>query len=310
MASPGFPAPAADATVAGANGEIAFVRHGQIFVTDGVETAQLTTEGRNVRPKWSPDGRRVAYVHQTPTGSRDIWLMGADGSDKVQFTSRDDVTEPAWSPDGSEIAFGGEVRSPFGPTHALFVKRATRPFAPATLLRGYLTRRTCTDDETPDESHVIYGGHYLAWRPDGRHIALTASTYDPCAGYGIVVYNRDTHKTVVVIGSGHEVSGFDYWTALQYGPDGALGFAQVVDNVGGEPEPSRIVYPFHVGDRHFNVLPGEPGDSGFVPSPDGSQFAVVNGSDGGGPVIFVQQLDGTGRHAVSDGYQPDWQPLP
>jgi hypothetical protein len=309
LASTGLLGPAADATVAGANGKIAFVRQGQIFVTDGVETAQLTMDGRNTRPKWSPDGLSIAYVHQTPTGSRDIWLMSADGTNKVQFTRRDSVTEPAWSPDGSQIAFGGEVQSIYGPAHALFVKRAVQPFAPAELLRGYLTRRMCTDDETPAESHLIFVSSYLAWRPDGRHIALVTGTGDPCAGHGIVVYNRDTQKTVVLIGSGHEVSGYDDWTALQYGPSGALGFAQIVDNVGGEPEPSRIVYPFHIWEGQYNVLPGEPGDIGFAPSPDGTQFAVVNASGGGGPVIYVQQLDGTGRHAVADGYQPDWQSL-
>jgi dipeptidyl aminopeptidase/acylaminoacyl peptidase len=310
VAPAGLPTAAADATVAGANGKIAFVRQGQIFVTDGVSTTQLTTDGRNTRPKWSPDGLRIAYVHQTLTGSRDIWLMSADGTDKIQFTSRGSVGQPAWSPDGSQIAFGGHVRSSFGPTHALFAKDAVAPFAPAALMRGYLTRRACREDETPADSHAIFGGAYLAWSPDGRHIALTAGTDDPCAGYGIVVYNRDKQKAVVVIGSGHEVSGFDRWTALQYGPDGALGFAQIVDNTGGDPEPSRIVYPFHIGDRHYNVLPGEPGDTGFAPSPDGAEFAVVNASGGTGPVIYVQRLDGGGRHAVADGRQPDWQSLP
>lgn len=69
--------------------------------------AQLTEGGHACRPRFSPDGRKIAYVSHEADGKGDIWLMNPDGSGKERLTARDETYDyfPAWSPDGRHIVF-------------------------------------------------------------------------------------------------------------------------------------------------------------------------------------------------------------
>lgn len=67
---------------------------------------QLTdTESANLRPTWSPDGKRIAY-QSNRDGSYHIYVMSADGTNTKQISSGADIDDrhPAWSPDGNTIA--------------------------------------------------------------------------------------------------------------------------------------------------------------------------------------------------------------
>ena len=80
----------------------------QIYVVSlaGGETKQLTKGDRSATsPRWSPDGRKIAYV----TGGQ-IWVMEPDGDHKDQVTKiSTGAGGPVWSADGRWIAFGSEV---------------------------------------------------------------------------------------------------------------------------------------------------------------------------------------------------------
>jgi dipeptidyl aminopeptidase/acylaminoacyl peptidase len=80
----------------------------QIYVmpVGGGEMKQLTSGDRSATaPRWSPDGKKIAYV----TGSQ-IWKMDDDGDDKEQVTKiSTGAAGPVWSPDGKWIAFVSEV---------------------------------------------------------------------------------------------------------------------------------------------------------------------------------------------------------
>lgn len=67
---------------------------------------QLThAAGSSSAPRWSPDGKKLAFV----TGGQ-IWIMDADGDDKKQLSSiSTGASNPAWSPDGRWIAFVSDV---------------------------------------------------------------------------------------------------------------------------------------------------------------------------------------------------------
>jgi dipeptidyl aminopeptidase/acylaminoacyl peptidase len=80
----------------------------QIYITPigGGNVTQLTKGDNSASgPRWSPDGRKIAYV----TGGQ-IWVMGRDGDDKELVTKiSTGASGPVWSPDGKWIAFTSEV---------------------------------------------------------------------------------------------------------------------------------------------------------------------------------------------------------
>ncbi len=57
------------------------------------------------QPRFSPDGRRIAFTSDRGGGDN-IWVMNVDGADKRQVTKEDFrlLNQPSWSPDGRFIA--------------------------------------------------------------------------------------------------------------------------------------------------------------------------------------------------------------
>ena len=68
-------------------------------------------QGQDTDPAWSPDGAKIAYVHDGETGTAggrlDIWTMDPNGANRVPLsnTSLVDESMPAWSPFGDKIAY-------------------------------------------------------------------------------------------------------------------------------------------------------------------------------------------------------------
>jgi TolB protein len=58
-------------------------------------------------PVWSPDGRRIAFTHNSGGGDYDIYLMNADGTGRVNVTNDPTMwtLNPTWSPDGTRLAY-------------------------------------------------------------------------------------------------------------------------------------------------------------------------------------------------------------
>lgn len=87
---------------------LAFSLLGDIYTLPiGGGTATRIAEGLawEVQPRFSPDGRRIAFTSDRGGGDN-IWVMNADGGDKRQVTKEDFrlVYQPTWSPDGQYIA--------------------------------------------------------------------------------------------------------------------------------------------------------------------------------------------------------------
>ncbi len=76
---------------------------------------ELTKGGNACRPRFSPDGRRIAYVSSDADGKGDVWTMNADGSGKERITERSETYDyfPSWSPDGTRIVFCSNAKDKY-----------------------------------------------------------------------------------------------------------------------------------------------------------------------------------------------------
>ena len=77
-------------------------------LTGGTAIQQLTMEGNNQRPVWTPDGRRVTFASDRD-GTMSIYWKRADGSGVADgLTRAEEGTEhrpESWSPDGRTLSF-------------------------------------------------------------------------------------------------------------------------------------------------------------------------------------------------------------
>jgi WD40 repeat protein len=177
---------------------------------DGSNLTRLTSvDGWDYQPAWSPDGSRIAYVHNTKSND-DIWVMNADGSDPIRLT--DDPAfdlSPAWSPDARSIAFqsnrdanneiyvmnadgseqsrvtrnesfdGGPDWSPDG-TEIVFASDRDGPGIYIMAADGSDIRRLTHDEQV--------GPLEATWSPDGTRIAYTSA---PGGGFKTAIYVID-----------------------------------------------------------------------------------------------------------------------
>jgi dipeptidyl aminopeptidase/acylaminoacyl peptidase len=292
----GMTTSAAHATFHGRDGRIAFVRHHQIYTVnpDGTGIRRLTTSGQNLHPKWSPNGRRLAYVHETAAGATDLWVMRATGSRKRQVTHVGNATEPTWAPGGKYLAFGG------GAGGVVLEKiRSTAPFGQPTVLLAYETNpdnvTLCDLDGQPPATDPLNVDRFVAWSPDGSRIAVY--NHDDCElDDSIFMYHPATGEASEYAAIGGACCGEADWSDLTWGPGGQFGYASV-DFFDGPPQPSTVVYPGYAG---------KPGDAGPAPDPAGSKIAVENASSGTAK-LFIQAVNGAHRRFLEVGSEPDWQ---
>jgi serine/threonine-protein kinase len=69
-------------------------------------TTRLTSEGRNARAIWTPDGRRITYA-STTAGAENLFWRPSDGSGTAdRLASSESQQAPgAWTPDGKTLVF-------------------------------------------------------------------------------------------------------------------------------------------------------------------------------------------------------------
>src|SRR4030081_3789859 len=75
---------------------------------DGANPRRLTWTGdRNREPRWSPDGRWIAFVSDRVKGSSGVFVLPLDGPGEARelVHQRTSVGALAWSPDGRSIAY-------------------------------------------------------------------------------------------------------------------------------------------------------------------------------------------------------------
>jgi Tol biopolymer transport system component len=202
---------------------VAYVRSGVIYLGKGATETRLTEDTVNARPRFAPDGRRIAYLHNGT-----VWVMNADGTGKRQVSDRVGGA-PAWSPDGASIAFAG-YSCTGGP--GVYRVSSTRP-APKPEV---LFPASCREQEIPQVAAVmgiatptgtrtlaekLREDDAVAWSPDGTRIAFRngecEDIADACLSVGNVATGGE-YAVDVYGGGGNETKGFGVIPA--WSPDG------------------------------------------------------------------------------------------
>src|ERR1043166_7314432 len=73
-------------------------------ITGGTATRFTSGMSHDMQPRWSPDGKRIAFVSDR-SGDDNVWIMSADRKDTLQLTKGvdNDYISPEWTPDGNYI---------------------------------------------------------------------------------------------------------------------------------------------------------------------------------------------------------------
>lgn len=177
---------------------------GELTLIDvATKASRVLTRGRMgvASPRWSPDGRSIAFLAQDAAGRAQVHVLAMDGGDARQLTSsKTPVTHLAWRPDGAALAYAaadeepervGEARheDAFEVGNNNFLERsARRPTHVWTvaLADGAARRLTSGPRSIPVGLAPSGPPPQLNWTPDGSGIlfvqAETAATGDADSG--------------------------------------------------------------------------------------------------------------------------------
>ena len=85
------------------------VRDIWVVATTGGEARQLTRGGTDTRPRWSPDGKKLAFISGR-AGTPQIYWIALEGGEATRLTSiSTGADNELWSPDGKTMAFVSSV---------------------------------------------------------------------------------------------------------------------------------------------------------------------------------------------------------
>ena len=189
---------------------------------DGTERLQLTFPPlRVLLPRWSPDGKRIAFTAMLPGRSEwGIYLISSDGGAPERILpSSEGQTDVNWFPDGNSVIFGS--------------------FGVANVPISTFDLRTKSVSSLPGSSGLFSP----RVSPDGRYVVAMTSARP----WKLMLFDISTQKWTEVSGSGY---GYPSWSQ-----DGKyVYFLEGGDfNPGHPPRILRL----RVGDRHMEDVADE-----------------------------------------------------
>jgi dipeptidyl aminopeptidase/acylaminoacyl peptidase len=202
---------------------------------DGGAPRRFTYGDHDSAPRWSPDGRTLAFLSDR-AGKPQIFVLPADGGEASKLTDLPDgAGVPVWSPDGARIAFAARVEAETPPTDAKERERwARRPRHVTTTAykadgSGFVfdkrSRIFIVDVEGGDArplTGLAINATDPAWSPDGRTIAfVSARPEDRDLDHPFGLFGASQLCTVAVEGGAvRELCTLAKLSAPVFSPDG------------------------------------------------------------------------------------------
>jgi Tol biopolymer transport system component len=195
---------------------------------DGSHEKALTKDGHSHNPSWSPDGRRILFIHDSALGTTppyretkgfesyhpvELSVMDADGGNRHLLRRLGPVIESAvWSPDGKTLAID-----------CIPEAWANRPQPNGEPMRGGLFLLPADGQGEP--RLLFLDASTPAWSPDGKKLAF--SLEQPRGLWAVHVANSDGSNDVQLTDPSR-LGGFPAWS-----PNGKLiAFAEFDDQRG------------------------------------------------------------------------------
>jgi dipeptidyl aminopeptidase/acylaminoacyl peptidase len=150
------------------------VRHIWVYDTAAHELRQWTNSAKSESsPRWSPDGRTLAFLSDRGEGNQ-IWLLPLKGGEAMELTSgKNSVESFRWSPDGKSIAFLAS-----DPRTAEQEKKQKEQ-DDARVIDEPRPSRIWTVEVATKTVHRVSSGPWswrdLAWMPDGSRIVASGT---------------------------------------------------------------------------------------------------------------------------------------
>ncbi|HEY2588131.1 MAG TPA: S41 family peptidase [Tepidisphaeraceae bacterium] len=315
--------------------------HGELFTiaTDRGEEQRVTdTPWREEDPRWSPDGKWIAFLSDR-TGREEVFLSDELGHKVKQVSDADcDKGSITWAPDSKSLLWAGSdhklrrVTIESGRTDDLVSSDVgpigTPQFSPDGKWISYskddtnLRSRVYVMNLESGDEHVIGSEQFLVssgakWSPDGKKLLLLGGT----GAAAMSSLNRTTMQlySVPLTHVVKDPEDRDVNTEAQAQADersgrtGRPGRGGPGGAGGPETAPSKpeVKIEFDGLDRRIKQLTRLPAGSVYAiaPSPDGRTYAFVafggGGDDesgaGGGPVLYTINEDGTRLTQVTQG---------
>jgi serine/threonine-protein kinase len=243
-------------------------------------------------PRFSPDGKRVAYgAFGSGRSTSDLWVTDLGTGTTKRLTDDDrDSNDPQWSPNGSMIGYsvdvpGGKdvfVQGAGGGQARVLASRDGMQFPSDWLRDGsalLVTEGTANNgydilvqpaDGSPPRPYATTPANETAARisPDGRWVAFTSDESGKPEVY-IDSYPKPTRRTVLSLGGGvHPVWRGD-GKELYYWQDGALVAAQL-GSAWGDGAPSVTSRSTLFRAPYLSAI-----NAMYDVSPDGKQIIMV-----------------------------------
>jgi Tol biopolymer transport system component/DNA-binding winged helix-turn-helix (wHTH) protein len=208
---------------------------------DGSERLQLTDPGKIWAglPRWSPDGKQIAFMGRTVSSNWRVYLISANGGnfeDLVPTASAG--LDPTWTPDGKSIVLSLAIAGPMGQGISIVdiatrkvtdVPGAENMFSPRVSPDGKTIAGITTDSESlmlfdvakqrwTEAVHMPVG--YPTWSHDGQYLYFgTVLSGDP-GYYRMRLSDHKVERLVSLAGIRRYWGELGEWIGL--GPDDSV----------------------------------------------------------------------------------------